>query len=84
MYGIDFQNQLNDFLLDEKRKISKDHLNNVCKIYKKHETCRYLSLSKIGFVCMKISPAKNKLDQLVREKSMVARGDNCKGLGENK
>ncbi len=81
MYSIDFKNQLNDYLLDENRKIPKAHLDSVCKIYKKHETCRYLSLSTIGYVCMKKSPIKDKLDELARTKKMVARADNCEGLG---
>ncbi|MHA1469340.1 MAG: hypothetical protein ACTSSP_02120 [Candidatus Asgardarchaeia archaeon] len=82
MYYIDFQNQLNDYLLDESRKIPKAHLDAVCKIYHQHETCRYLSLSSIGYVCMKKSPAKEKLDQMAIAEKMSARADNCEGLGE--
>ena len=63
MYGIDFNNQLTEYLLDEKRKIPKAHLVSVCKIEQKEKTCRYISLSQIGYVCMKKSPAKKKLDQ---------------------
>ena len=81
MYAVDFQNQLNDYLLDKHRKIPKAHLDAVCKIYKKAKTCRYLALSKIGFVCMKKSPAKEKLDQMARDKKITARADNCEGLG---
>ncbi len=81
MYGIDFNNQLADYLLDENRKISKAHLNSVCKIEQKKETCRYISLSEIGYVCMKKSPAKDKLDELADNESMSARSDNCEGLG---
>ena len=82
MYGVDFNNQLSEYLLDEKRKIPKAHLDIVCKIEQKKETCRYIALSKIGYVCMKKSPAKNKLDELVREDAMVAQSDNCEGLGD--
>ena len=81
MYGVDFNNQLGEYLLDESRKISKAHLDAVCKIGRKEKTCRYISLSKIGYVCMKNSPAHKKLDQLVKEESMIARADNCEGLG---
>jgi len=82
MYGVDFNDQLGDYLLDENRKIPKAHLADVCKIEQKEKTCRYISLSKIGYVCMKKSPAKNKLDDLVKEKNMVANADNCEGLGD--
>lgn len=81
MYGIDFNNQLSDYLLDENRKISKAHLESVCKIGQKEKACRYISLSKIGFVCMKKSPAKEKLDEMVDNEQMSARSDNCEGLG---
>ena len=84
MYAVDFNDQLNEYLLDDKRKIPKAHLNAVCKIEQKEETCRYISLSKIGYVCMKKSPAKVKLDQLVKEKKMTAQADNCEGLGDIK
>ena len=82
MYGIDFNNDLNEYLLDKKRKISKAHLNSVCKIYCKEETCRYIGLSVIGHVCMKKSPAKDKLDELANNKELSAQSDNCEGLGD--
>jgi hypothetical protein len=83
MYAVDFNNQLNNYLLDEKRKISKAHLDAVCQIEQKEKTCRYIALSKIGYVCMKKSPAKAKLDQLVKENNLIAQSDNCEGLGNN-
>jgi hypothetical protein len=81
MYGVDFNNQLGEYLLDEKRKISKDHLDSVCKIEQGESTCRYIALSHIGHVCMKNSPAKLKLDEMASEEKMKARSDNCDGLG---
>ena len=81
MYGVDFNDQLSDYLLDEDRKISKAHLNGVCKIEQKEKTCRYIALSQIGYVCMKKSPAKDKLDEMANSESMSARSDNCEGLG---
>ena len=81
MYGVDFNNQLSDYLLDENRKISKAHLNGVCKIEQKEKTCRYIALSQIGYVCMKKSPAKDKLDEMANNESMSAQADNCEGLG---
>ena len=71
---------MND-VFSEKRKISKAHLDAVCKIEQKEKTCRYIGLSKIGYVCMKKSPVKDKLDEMVKERNMIARSDNCEGLG---
>ncbi len=82
MYGVDFNNQLSDYLLDNNRKIPKAHLNSVCKIEQKTKTCRYIALSKIGYVCMKKSPAKEKLDKLAKDEEMIAQSDNCEGLGD--
>jgi hypothetical protein len=81
MYGVDFNDQLGEYLLDEKRKIPKAHLASVCKIDQKEKTCRYIALSKIGYVCMKKSPAKKKLDEMVETDNMIAQSDNCEGLG---
>ena len=81
MYGVDFQNQLGEYLLDEGRKINNAHLEGVCKIDQQEKTCRYIALSKIGYVCMKKSPAKKKLDEMVEAENMTARSDNCEGLG---
>jgi len=81
MYGVDFNNQLGEYLLDNGRKIPKAHLNSVCKMNQKEKTCRYIALSKIGYVCMKKSPAKQKLDEMSNNESMSARSDNCEGLG---
>ena len=81
MYSIDFNNELNEYLLDEKRKIPKAHLDSVCLIYQQDKTCRYISLSSIGFVCMKKSPVKDKLTEMARDKRLTSKGDNCEGLG---
>lgn len=81
MYSVDFQNQLNDYLLDENRKIPNAHLRSVCKKDQK-DACRYICLCQIGFVCMKKTPIKEKLDEWVNIKKMSARADNCEGLGE--
>jgi len=83
MYGVDFNNQLGEYLLDKQKKIPKAHLEGVCKIGQKDKTCRYIALSKIGYVCMKKSPAKKKLDEMVREDNMIAQSDNCEGLGNH-
>ena len=65
MYGVDFNNQLCEYLLDDNRKISKVHLESVCKIEQKEKTCRYIALSKNGYVCMKNSPAKKDRKSVV-------------------
>ncbi len=79
MKYVDLREELNDYLTDEKRKIPKEYLDSVCKIYHKYETCRYIFLSPIGYVCMKNSPMKKELDRLSNSKQMVSRADNCKG-----
>lgn len=83
MKGVDFQNNLNDYLMDGDRKITKAHLNTVCKPEHGADTCKYLFLSPIGFVCMKKSPAKKSLDLMAKEKKMTAQSDNCEGLGSD-
>jgi len=82
MKFIDLKEDLNDYLTDENRKISKDHLDSICKIYKKNDTCRYIFLSPIGYICMKNTPMKKELDRLANNKKMVSRSDNCKGYGK--
>ena len=84
MRSIDFREDLNEYLTDEKRKILPDHLKAICKIYCKEKTCRYIFLSPIGYVCMKRTPAKMEIDRLVKKKAMISQSDNCPGLGENK
>lgn len=80
MKGIDFQSNFGEYLLDEDRKISNEHLCNVCKKDTK-EACRYIGLSVIGFVCAKNTPLKKMLDQKVKENKFSAIGDNCSGIG---
>lgn len=84
MKGVDFQNNFNDFLMDDNRKISKAHLSTICKIGQKEKTCKYIFLSPKGFICMKKSPAKKSIDEMVKENKMVAQSDNCEGLGDIK
>lgn len=74
--------ELKSFFLDPDRKIPSAHAKNVCLLERKPEACRYASLLHFGFVCMKKSPLKNTLDQLVKDEKMIRRGDNCEGLGE--
>ena len=81
MQAVDLRGELNDYLFDKQRKISKAHLHSVCKFKKGEKTCRYIALGVKGFVCVKKSPMKDTLDKNVVEEKMSARGDNCEGLG---
>jgi len=91
MIGIDLKEKLNDYILDEKRKIPKAHLDSVCKIHHGAETCRYIFLGMKGFMCLKNSPIQEDIDRRVtlsingalpEAERMSARGDNCEGLGD--
>ncbi len=83
MKSIDFHNLVKDYLSDEDRKIPKAHLSNVCKSNQCDETCRYIGLGVLGFVCAKNTPVKATLDNLVKEGLFKAKGDNCEGFGVN-
>ena len=80
MKYVDLKEELNDYLTDKNRKIPTDHLDSVCKIYHKHETCRYIFLSPIGYICMKGSPVEKEINRMVQQKKMVSRSDNCEGI----
>lgn len=80
MKYVDLKEELNDYLTDGERKISDSHLDSVCKIYKKHNTCRYIFLSPIGYICMKNSPVQKEIERLSQQKKMVSRADNCGGI----
>lgn len=62
-----------------KRVIERNYVDSVCKIGQGHSCCRYLVCSKDGFECEKFSSLKSLLDKRVEDKTMTARGDNCKG-----
>jgi len=78
---VDLKNEFDKYLNDENRKINEDYLNTICRIYNKKDTCRYIFLSSIGYVCMKNSPMKKELDRLADSKKLISRGNNCTGLG---
>ena len=79
--AIDTHGDFGDYLNDPKRRISEQKLNEVCHIHAKDKTCRYISLTAEGFVCVKNSPMQSSIDTMVREKKFRATGDNCGGLG---
>jgi len=82
MQVIDLKGSLGEYLLDEKRKISKEYLHSICRYKKGKDTCRYICLSVKGFVCMKKTPMKKTLDERSKEGKMKAQSDNCRGLGD--
>jgi len=81
MQAIDLQGAMNEYLLDEKRKIPKAHLHTICKFKQSQKTCRYICLTVNGYVCVKKTPMKKVLDERYIEKKMKAISDNCEGLG---
>tara|TARA_Y100000310_G_C20701843_1_gene830707 strand:- start:9728 stop:10012 length:285 start_codon:yes stop_codon:yes gene_type:complete len=82
MQGIEISEQMGEFFFDDQRKVPDAHRFQVCKFKKGEETCRYLSLSVKGYVCVKKTPMKQMLDNRVEEEKMSAKGDNCEGLGK--
>jgi len=84
MYYVDSKNQLNDYFLDPDRRIPSAHLDVVCKIRQKG-ACRYIAgvTAQGGFyVCMKKSPAKDRIDSWADTENFSAKADNCEGLGK--
>ena len=82
MHAVDFNGDMNDYVLDESRKISKAHLYAVCKMRQGEQTCKYVGLGPSGYFCAKKTPIKVTLDYKAENKQMIARGDNCEGLGK--
>ena len=80
MKCIDFKNEFDKYLNDENRKISEEQLNNICRIYQKEKTCRYIFLSSIGHVCIKRTSLKKEIDRLADNGKMTGNSDNCVGL----
>lgn len=78
---LDEKEEYGKYFLDPSRKIPKAHMETVCLSSRTKEACRYAALLSFGFVCMKKSPLKSILDNLVEENKIVRRGDNCEGLG---
>jgi len=59
-------------------EITKEHMEEVCKIGQGNDCCRYLSVAPEGIICAKDDPTlKSSLDRMVIQ--MKAKGDNCKG-----
>jgi hypothetical protein len=64
------------------RRVTIEHATDVCKIGQGNECCRYLIGSPKGLECAKnIIRIRRFADMRVADEDMVARGDNCEGLG---
>ena len=81
MKAVDTRGNFDGFLCDETRKISGIDLYDKCKIKDGANACRYIMLYREGFICCKNTPMKDQLDNLVLDKQMIAKGNNCDGLG---
>ena len=56
-----------------------EHAKAVCKVGCGHETCRYLTMTRFGWSCEKLTSLALVLDRRADRGAMVARGDNCAG-----
>ena len=82
MKGVDTRGNFPDIFKNEKKKISDDLLKNTCKIQHGTQTCRYIVMGEVGFICVKGTQLQSSIDNLVMKKQMVARGDNCPGVNK--
>jgi len=79
MKALDTQGHFDDYLNDQSLLLSKDEVNNICKISQGILTCRYLGLGNNGYFCAKNTPFKDFLDEMASNKTLIARSDNCQG-----
>lgn len=57
------------------------HINVACQPGQGARTCRYLTMDKFGWGCVKLHPyAAAVVDSRVVQGTMTATGDNCVGL----
>ena len=81
MKAVDTRGNLDIYWEDKSRKISSDILSNVCLIYKKEKTCKYIILVGSDYFCGKHTPMREVFDKLSLENKMLSKADNCEGLG---
>jgi len=85
MKAIDIRdNILNEYLLDDERHISSERSKDVCLIRQGEKTCRYVMFCNNGFVCMKNTPVADMLDSFAKDNRIIAKSDNCGGIGAKK
>lgn len=81
MKAIDLKDFMKEVVENTKLRIDEGHLNNICKLGNKNNTCRYILMGPEGqFVCAKHTKMRQVLDDLVENESIEARGNNCQGL----
>ena len=80
---LNFEGDFGKYLNNPNLKIPNAHLNKVCKRRQGSSTCRYISLTLQGFVCVKNTPLKASIDkEVAQNEKWRAKGDNCDGFGE--
>ena len=82
MECIDTRGQWNHILKDSARKITQEKLEKTCSMHNGEKTCRYIMMGEEGYVCVKNSKLQELLDQRFSENKMIAKGNNCEGMGE--
>lgn len=75
---------MNQQLLPEQRETPPDDewTMQVCKRGQGEASCRYLSFSRKGWGCLKLTEEKAYLDGRVAAGTIGARGDNCEGRAD--
>ena len=68
--------------VDDLPPLTKDHIDQVCKIGQGHDCCRYLTMGVGGFDCSKLH-AGLRMTLDARVHGMTAQGDNCEGRSGN-
>lgn len=58
--------------------LTKEHVEQVCKVGQREKCCRYLLCDINGFECGKTGPLKGVIDSRVMY--MSAQADNCEGV----
>jgi len=84
MKCVDTRGNWDEIFSDESRKLSPDVLENLCKMSQGEGTCRYIIFGSRGFICAKGSEFQKIIDEREDNNKMVARGDNCEGIKNNK
>jgi len=79
MRAVDFQDEYSECLSDKNLCISDTYLDSICKIHQGEKTCRYICLSIDGYKCVKNTPMKKVINNMVKDRIIKVNGDNCAG-----
>lgn len=72
-------------LTDSSLKIVGSHLSRVCRISQGEFTCRYITRTRFGFICVKNTTLKPFIDiEVNTNPKWRAKGNNCDGFHEKK